>query len=73
MMRTIFVAFFEFQEGCLFFMDVIEGLGKVGDFNTNKAFGNYVLIDLLRFSNEKKTKTIRRNHFHGKTSTRRRQ
>ncbi|KAH1072239.1 hypothetical protein J1N35_024567 [Gossypium stocksii] len=55
-------AFFECQEERLFFIDVIDGLGKVwmilGEFHTNEVFENYVLIDKPQSSNEKRIKII---------------
>ncbi|MBA0562116.1 hypothetical protein Golob_007190, partial [Gossypium lobatum] len=54
-------AFFECQEECLFFIDVIDGLGKMwkilGNFHTNEVFENYVSIDRPQSSNEKGLKS----------------
>ncbi|TYJ03359.1 hypothetical protein E1A91_A12G022200v1, partial [Gossypium mustelinum] len=54
-------AFLECQEGRLFFIDVIDGLGKVwtilGKFHTNEVFENYVSIDRPQFSNENRLKS----------------
>ncbi|KAK8602476.1 hypothetical protein V6N13_057895 [Hibiscus sabdariffa] len=53
----VVASFFEFQEGCLFCMDVMDSLGEkwsfIGMFHHNEELGNCVSIRLSQFSIEK--------------------
>ncbi|TYI59824.1 hypothetical protein E1A91_D10G063300v1 [Gossypium mustelinum] len=54
---AVVAEFFEFQENRMFYMDIMDSLGKewtfVGSFYTNQEVGNYVSISLLQFFTEK--------------------